>query len=232
MKIRLLTIFPELFDSFLSSTLINKAIKRQLLQIERSNIRDFAAPPHFKVDDSPFGGGPGMVMKPEPLAAAIANARSLDPHTRVLALSASGQIFNQKKAVALAELGSLTLVCGRYEGIDQRIIDHYVDEEICIGDYILMGGEVPAMAVIEAVARLLPGVLGNIESPTSESFAGAEEAGALLEAPQYTRPESFAGHRVPATLLSGDHQAIANWRRSEALKRTAKNRPDLLNTKV
>jgi tRNA (guanine37-N1)-methyltransferase len=228
MNFRLLTIFPELFDSFLATSLIQKAIHRGLLQIERINIRDFAEPPHFKVDDAPFGGGPGMVMKPEPLAAAIQKARSLDPETRIVALSAAGKLFDQSRAIALAKEKSLTFVCGRYEGIDQRIIERYVDEEISIGDYIVMGGEVPAMIVIESVARLIPGVLGNSDSPNSESFMASTSTDyTLLEAPQYTRPEIFGDLRVPAVLLSGDHKAIAAWRKEQSIERTEKNRPDL-----
>jgi tRNA (guanine37-N1)-methyltransferase len=226
MKIEILTIFPEIFSGFLSSSLIAKSIERGLASITLTNIRDFAAPPHFAVDDSPYGGGAGMVMKPEPLAQAIAAAKSRSPSARVILLTPTGTKLTQTKASELSTQENLILVCGRYEGVDQRVIDLFVDEQISIGDYILMGGEIPAMVLIEATLRLVPSVLGNSESNKHESFTSG-----MLEAPHYTRPPEFMGQKVPEVLLSGNHQLIQKWRESAAQCITQEKRPDLMEQK-
>lgn len=221
-NVNLLTIFPEIFESFLKTSLVGKAIARGLLKTTVTDIREFSAAPHYKVDDSPYGGGAGMVMLPEPLVSAIESVASQDPETWVVLLSPSGERFTQQKAQELAKRASVTFVCGRYEGIDQRVIDLAVDEEISVGDFVVMGGEVPAMLVIEAALRLQPGVLHNVESTSHESFSPELAGGDLVEAPQYTRPESFRGLTVPAVLLSGNHKAISEWRLREARAKTSR----------
>jgi len=218
--VELLTIFPEIFQSFLGTSLVGKAVERGLFKPILTNIRDFSSPPHNKVDDYPYGGGAGLVMMPNPLVQAIEAARSRQPSARVVLLSPSGPRFTQNKAFELAKLDSVIFVCGRYEGIDQRVIDLAIDEQISVGDYVVMGGEVPAMLVMEACLRLRPDVIQNIQSTQHESFSPALCDGTLVEAPQYTRPEEFRGMRVPEVLLSGNHKAIEEWRLSEAYKRT------------
>ena len=221
-NVNLLTIFPEIFESFLKTSLIGKARARDLLRTTTTNIRDFSSPPHNKVDDSPYGGGAGMVMLPEPLISAIESVKKNDPDTWVVLLSPTGTRFTQLKAAELAQRKSVTFVCGRYEGIDQRVIDLAIDEEISVGDFVVMGGEVPAMLVVEACLRLRPGVLHNEESTSHESFSPDLEGGSLVEAPQYTRPEEYRGMKVPDVLLSGNHKLISEWRLKEARARTAR----------
>ena len=223
MIIDILTIFPQMVAAPLRESIVGKAIDRQLIDVRVTNIRDFALDKHNTTDDRPFGGGSGMVMKPEPLAAAIASVRNADPSVRVILLSPQGRMFKQEIAFELSRLPHICLVCGRYEGVDERIRNHYVDDEISIGDYVLTGGELPALIVLDAVARLVPGVLGSDESIEEESFVGG-----LLEYPHYTRPEIFEGHRAPEILLSGNHAAIRRWRRQQSLLRTRLRRPDLL----
>lgn len=220
MKIEVLTIFPDLFSGFLESSLIGKARAKGSVSISTLDIRRFADPPHYHVDDTPYGGGAGMLMKPEPLCRAIEDAQSRLPNARVVLLTASGDLFSQQAAQRMSALPELILVCGRYEGIDQRVIDLLVDEEISIGNYVLMGGEVPAMVVIEASTRLIAGVVGNEASLAHESFDG-RCAESMLEAPQYTRPPEFRGLSVPEVLLSGNHKKIEEWRieQSKALTR-------------
>ena len=227
MIIDILTIFPGMMAGPLQESIIGKAIARELIEVHVTNIRDYASGPHRITDDRPFGGGSGMVMKPEPLAAAIASVRTADPSVRVILLSPQGRIFKQEIAFELSRLPHLCLVCGRYEGVDERTRNHYVDDEISIGDYVLTGGELPALIVLDAVARLVPGVLGSDESIAEESFVGG-----LLEYPHYTRPEIFEGHRVPEILLSGNHAAIRRWRRQQSLLRTQQRRPDLLKEEI
>ncbi|MEY4668428.1 MAG: tRNA ((37)-N1)-methyltransferase TrmD [Pseudomonadota bacterium] len=222
-NVNLLTIFPEIFESFLKTSLVSKAIGRGLFKATITNIRDFSLPPHNKVDDTPYGGGAGMVMLPEPLVNAIESVKQRDPHTWVVLLSPSGARFDQLKAHELSQRPSVTFVCGRYEGIDQRVVDLTIDEEISVGDYVVMGGEVPAMLIIEASLRLRPGVLHNAQSVSHESFSPDLADGELLEAPQYTRPESFRGINVPDVLLSGNHKAIAEWRLKEAQAKTKRS---------
>ena len=223
MIIDILTIFPGMVAGPITESIIGKAIDRKLIDIRVINLRDYAADPHRTTDDRPFGGGSGMVMKPEPLVAAIGDVREKDPAARVILLSPQGRLFDQGIAFELSRLNHISLVCGRYEGVDERIRNHYVDDEISIGDYVLTGGEVPALVIVDAVARLLPGVLGSNDSLNEESFITG-----LLEYPHYTRPEIFGDHRVPDILLSGNHGAIRRWRRQQALIRTWHRRPDLL----
>lgn len=221
-NIELLTIFPDIFTSFLKTSLVGKAIERKLLAVKTTNIRDFSAPPHWKVDDSPYGGGAGMVMMVEPLCKAIEAAKARLPQGRVVLLSPGGPRFTQAKAHELASLDSVIFVCGRYEGIDQRVVDLAVDEEISIGDFVVMGGEVPAMVIIEACLRLRPDVIHNSESIVFESFSPHMDGGALVESPQYTRPEEFRGLRVPEVLLSGNHKSISEWRIDQSRKKTTR----------
>jgi tRNA (guanine37-N1)-methyltransferase len=223
MIIDILTIFPAMLASPLQESILGKAVLRGLIEVRLVNIRDFATDRHQTTDDRPYGGGSGMVMKAEPLARAIGYARAADPPTRVILLSPQGRPFSQRVARDLSRERRLTLVCGRYEGVDERARRHYVDDEVSIGDYVLTGGEIPALVVVDAVARLVPGVLGCGESPTEESFTDA-----LLEYPHYTRPEVFEGHPVPEILLSGNHAAVRRWRRQQSLFRTWERRPDLL----
>jgi|UniRef100_A0A7C3WMD4 tRNA (guanine37-N1)-methyltransferase len=222
MRIDFLTLFPDFFTSPLSQSMLRRAQELGAVTFRVINLRDYAPGRHKVCDDRPFGGGPGMVLKIEPLVAAIRALRQEDPEAWVILLSPQGRLFDQGKAAELAARPHLVLVCGHYEGVDDRI-RFYVDEELSIGDFILTGGEIPALAVADAVTRLLPGVLGGQGAAAEESFQTG-----LLEYPQYTRPRVFEGHAVPEVLLSGDHAAVAQWRRREALKRTAKNRPDLL----
>ena len=229
LHVEILTLFPEIFSGFLSSSLVEKAAEKGILHTKLVQIRDFADPPHYNVDDTPYGGGAGMVMKPEPLSRAIAEAKSRLPNARVILFTPAGQQFNQQAAHELSQTGELILICGRYEGIDQRVIELYVDQEISIGDYVLMGGEVPAMVVIEAALRLIENVVGNPESTQTESFADIPGEGLLLEAPQYTRPPVFENLPVPEVLKSGNHASINKWRLEQGRALTAARRPDLLS---
>jgi tRNA (guanine37-N1)-methyltransferase len=215
------TLFPRMFDSPLGHSILKKAQERALLSIRLVDPRDYTADRHHVTDDYPYGGGQGMVMKPEPLVAAIEDIRAQTPKARVLLLSAHGKVFTQKIAVGLAQEKDVVLVCGRYEGVDERV-KCFIDEELSVGDFTLSGGEPAAIVVIDAVARLIPGVLGNEKSAADESFSNG-----LLEYPQYTRPEEFRGMRVPDVLLSGDHERIKRWRRQMSLRLTAERRPDL-----
>jgi tRNA (guanine37-N1)-methyltransferase len=222
MRIDLLTLFPEFFASPLSQSMLQRAQIQGAITYRVINLRDYTADKHQVTDDRPFGGGPGMVMKIEPLVAAIRAVREEDPKTRVILLGPSGPQFDQAKAAELAGHSHLLLICGHYEGVDDRV-HFYIDEELSIGDYILTGGEIPALIVADAVTRLLPGVLGGQGATAEESFQEG-----LLEYPHYTRPRVFEGHGVPQVLLEGDHQRIVRWRRQQALARTVTRRPDLL----
>jgi len=217
-KITVVTVFPEFFESPLEVSLVGKARRDGILDVELVDLRAFGRGVHRQVDDAPFGGGAGMVMMIEPLEQALG---PLAGSHRVL-LSAAGYPLNQATLDRWATLDHLTLVCGRYEGVDERVAEHLVDEEVSIGDYVLLGGEVAAALVIEGVTRLLPGVVGNPESVATESFRDG-----LLEEPQYTRPAEYRGWRVPEVLLSGDHGRIAQWRRQQRELRTQQRRPDL-----
>ena len=218
MRIRVITIFPEFFASPFSISIVARAIESGALTVELVDLRDFATGTHRQIDDAPFGGGPGMVMMIEPLDRALADRAG----HRVL-LAPAGKPLQHSTLERWSALEELTLICGRYEGVDERVAEHLVDEEVSLGDFVLAGGEVAAAAVIEGIARLLPGVLGNSESIVSESFRSG-----LLEEPQYTRPASYKGWDVPDVLLSGDHGRIALWRAEQRQHRTAARRPDLL----
>jgi tRNA (guanine37-N1)-methyltransferase len=229
LRIDVVTIFPALFEPFARESMVGIAGQRGKAELRIHDLRDWTSDRHRTVDDAPYGGGPGMVMKPEPLVAAIealAGEKGPGRTARVILLSPRGARLTQRRVEALARDEHLVLVCGRYEGVDQRVIDLAVDEEISIGDYVLCGGEVAAMAVVEATTRLLPGVLGNPESTETESFRDD-----LLEGPQYTRPASFRGREVPEVLRSGDHAKVAAWREATARAETRERRPDLLRTK-
>jgi len=223
MRFDILTLFPHMFSSPFQESILARAIEKGLIQIRTINIRDFALDKHHVVDDTPYGGGQGMVMKVEPIARAIEWAKSQDPSAWTIYLTPQGKQFNQDMAQELSSRSHLILLCGRYEGIDERVRELLVDEEISIGDYVLTGGELAAMVLIDAVSRLLPGVLGSDRSAEEDSFFHS-----LLEYPQYTRPFSFRGRDAPQILLSGNHGAISLWRRREALRRTSMRRPDLL----
>ncbi|MBL8784867.1 MAG: tRNA (guanosine(37)-N1)-methyltransferase TrmD [Deltaproteobacteria bacterium] len=219
----LVTLFGPLCEPYLRGSILGRAWTRGLIDVGFTDPRDFTTDPHRTVDDAPFGGGAGMVMLPEPLALAIEDVRARRKPARTLLLSPSGRPLTQAIVRELAALGSLCLVCGRYEGVDQRISDHVVDDEISVGDYVLTGGELGAMVIVDAVSRLLPDVLGNAEGPESESFSDH----ALLEYPQYTRPQVWREHAIPEVLFSGHHGKIAAWRLAERMTRTQARRPDL-----
>lgn len=223
MKVCVLTLFPELFAPFWGHGIIRRAVQGNKLDPLTINIRDHAQGRHRVTDDRPYGGGCGMVMKPDPLAAALVAAKAQMPAATTLLLSPQGRPFDQALAQSLSAVGALILVCGRYEGVDERFIDRHVDAEISIGDFVLTGGELGAMVVIDAVTRLIPGVLGNEDSAESDTFSDG-----LVEYAHYTRPPVFDDQTVPDVLLSGNHQEIDRWRRESALIRTALKRPDLL----
>lgn len=222
MKIEILTLFPEMFEA-LRASIIGRATNSGKLDIKIINIRDFSEDKHKKCDDTPFGGGAGMVMTPQPLASALKSIRGYKSARKIF-MSPSGERLNQQMVTNLATEKHLIIVCGHYEGIDQRIIDLFNLEEISIGDYVLTGGEIPAMALVDSVSRYIGGVLGNNESLTEESFSSG-----MLEYPQYTKPREFMGVVVPEVLTSGDHKKIAEWRKARALEKTTRVRPDLLN---
>ncbi len=223
MRIDVLTLFPELFEPYLGTSLIGKARSAGVLTVELTQIRDFATDKHRTVDDSPYGGGAGMVMKCEPLFAAVESLRDRNSLERVVLMSPRGRRFTQEVARELAAERDVVLICGRYEGVDERVSQALVTDELSIGDYVLSGGELPALVVIEAVSRMIPGVVGDWESVETDSFFGG-----ILGPPQYTRPPEFRGLEVPEVLREGNHGAIARWRRSEALRVTRARRPDLL----
>ena len=223
MKVCVLTLFPELFDPFWNHGIIRRAVQGQKINPMTINIRDHAEGRHRVTDDRPYGGGCGMVMKPEPLAAALAEAKIGMPAATTLLLSPQGKRFDQPLAQSLACEDGLIMVCGRYEGVDERFVNQYVDGEISIGDFVLTGGELGAMVVIDAVTRLIPGVLGNDDSAESDTFCDG-----LVEHAHFTRPPTFDNEPVPDVLLSGNHQEIERWRRETALIRTVLKRPDLL----
>ena len=223
MRFDILTIFPDLLNSPLQEGIIRRALEDHKIEVEIHNIRDFATDRHAMTDDRPFGGGEGMVMKPEPIAAALEKVKLEAGAGRVVFLTPRGQRFTQKKAEELAGLEHLILLCGRYEGVDERVVDLYVDEEISIGDYILTGGELAAMVLVDSITRLQPGVLGCSDSAEHDSFSRG-----MLKHSQYTRPRDFKGMAVPEELLSGDHEAIRKWRLVAAVKQTLAKRPELL----
>jgi len=225
MIIHVLTLFPGLFEPFLKESIVGRAVAKGALVVDLVNFRGFAPDRHHVVDDRPFGGGPGMVLKPEPVFAAVEHtlARARAEKPRLILLTPQGRRFDQEAACTLAEEEELLLFCGRYEGVDERVRLGFAWDEISLGDFVLSGGELAAMCIIEAVARLIPGVLGDEESARRDSFMEG-----LFAPPQYTRPRVFRGMEVPEVLLSGDHEAIRRWRRAEAERRTRARRPDLL----
>ena len=223
MRIDVLTVFPEMFGPVLTAGIVGKAIQSGLADVRIHDLREFARDRHRSTDDTPFGGGPGMVMLPGPLFDAV---RSLEagPDAAIVALTPQGTLFDQRAAERLAGLERIVLICGRYEGMDERVIEGLATEEISTGDYVVSGGEIPAMLIVDALVRLLPGALGHSE----EALADDSHTSGLLQHPQYTRPADFEGRSVPDVLLSGNHAAIAQWRRREALRRTLERRPDML----
>ena len=227
MRIDILSLFPAMFEGPFGDSITRRAVEKGILDIKLTNPRDFAEGKHKQMDDSPFGGGSGMVIKPEPMFKAVRHVKEATDYAnrRVLLMSPEGTVFNQAKARELAQYDQLIFICGHYEGFDARISDNLADEIISIGDFVLTGGELPAMIITDAVSRMLPGVLGSEESAPTDSFYNG-----LLEHPQYTRPREFEGMAVPEVLLSGDHAKIAKWRREQSLTRTLRYRPDLLET--
>jgi len=224
MKFDILTIFPDMLEGPLTASILGKAADKGLIEINLHNLRDWAEGKHKVTDDTPYGGGDGMVMKVEPVAAALSELREKRPASRVLLMSPQGKTFQQADAERFSQEAGLVFVCGRYEGFDERIRS-LVDEEVSLGDFVLTGGELAAATILDATARLLPGVLGAAGSAQGDSFSDG-----LLEYPQYTRPAEFKGVRVPEVLTSGNHQLIANWRRREQLRRTLERRPELLDS--
>ena len=222
MKIDILTLFPEICRAPLSESMMKRAQENKIVDLHIHNLRDWTTDKHHIVDDAPFGGGQGMVMKPEPIFAAVEELKT--PQSKIILMSPAGKRLDQKMAADLSKESDLIIICGHYEGVDHRVIEHLVDLEISIGDYVLTNGAVAAAVLVDAVVRLLPGVLGDEQSAVDDSFTIGS-----LEAPQYTRPAEFRGWKVPEVLLSGNHAEIAKWRREQALKRTKQNRPDLLN---
>ena len=223
MRFDIFTLFPEVCEPYLQTSILQKARQRGLIEIDLHNIRDWTSDRHHVTDDEPYGGGGGMVMKPEPIFTAVEGVLGAPPACPVILLTPQGRLFTQAVAQELAGQPRLALLCGRYEGVDERVRQHLVSDEISIGDYVLTGGELPALVVVDAVARTLPGVLGDPEGAWDDSHAMG-----LLEYPHYTRPPEFRGWGVPEALLSGDHARIARWRREQSLLRTWQRRPDLL----
>jgi len=229
MHIDILTLFPQMFDSPFSASILKRAINRNLVSISLHNIRDHTHDKHHTVDDYAYGGGTGMILKPEPIFETVESIKSgyanqESSQSPVILLTPQGRCFSQEIAYELSQCGHLILICGRYEGVDERVREHLVTDEISIGDYVLSGGEIAAMVVVDAVVRLLPGVLGSEASAIDDSHATG-----LLEYPQYTRPAVYRGWSVPQVLLSGDHAQIAKWRREQAIQRTLERRPELLD---
>ncbi len=217
MKIDIITIFPEMFADTFKSGIIGQALKSGLIEINIRNLRDWTHDKHKQVDDRPFGGGSGMVLKPEPLFEAVEELKSTSPSAKIIFLTPSGKKYKQEVAEELSKNEHLILICGRYEGVDQRVIDSLVDEEISIGDYVLSGGEIPAMVLVDSISRLVPGVIKNEEFNNSESFSNPQNR-SMLDFPQYTRPEEYKGMKVPEILLSGNHKEVEKWRNSNRKK--------------
>jgi tRNA (guanine37-N1)-methyltransferase len=223
MKIDILTLFPEICRAPLSESIMKRAQEQGIVDLRIHNLRDWTTDKHHVVDDAPFGGGQGMVMKPEPIFGAVEDLQS--EKSKIVLMSPAGRRFNQQLAAELSKESHLIVICGHYEGVDHRVIEHLVDLDLSIGDYVLTNGAIAAVVVVDAIVRLLPGALGHERSAADDSFS-TESSG--LEAPQYTRPAEFRGWKVPEVLLSGNHAEIAKWRREQAIKRTRESRPDLL----
>lgn len=250
MRFDLITIFPEFFVGPLDHGIVRRAKEAGLVQIHVQDLREFTKDRHRTVDDRPFGGGEGMVLKPEPLFEAVekllghgvgeaAKRTVVEPGTAILLMSAAGKLFTQETARRYAAFERVILICGRYEGVDERVAEHLATEEVCVGDYVLSGGELPACLVVDAVTRLLPGAVGNEASTQNESFSeyqgemrspGARQ-GVLLDYPHYTRPAEYRGWKVPEVLIGGNHAEVAKWRREKALEKTRRNRPELIGTR-
>ena len=224
MRIDILTLFPEVCRAPLSESMMKRAQESGALDLRIHNLREWTTDKHHVVDDAPFGGGQGMVMKPEPIFAAVEELKIQNPKSKIVLMSPTGRRFNQELAKEFSRESHLIIICGHYEGVDHRVIEHLVDAEISIGDYVLTNGAIAAVVFVDAIVRLLPGVLGHEQSAADDSFSGG-----LLEGPQYTRPSDFRGWKVPDVLLSGNHGEIAKWRKEQALKRTERDRPDLLS---
>jgi len=222
----IITLFPQIFSSIFSESLIKRALNRNLVKINLINLRDFASDKHKTIDGKPYGGGAGMILKVDTLVKAIRSRKKISKKAKIILLSPQGKIFNQKKAKELSKFDQIILICGHYEGVDERI-KKFIDKEISIGDYILTGGEIPAMVLIDTITRLIPKVVGSRISLKEESLEKN-----LLKYPQYTKPAEFEGLKVPIILLSGNHKKIENWRQQKSLEKTKKNRPDLLKTKA
>ena len=229
MRIDILTLFPEICRTPLNTSMMKRAQECGALDLHIHNLRDWTTDKHHVVDDAPFGGGQGMVMKPEPIFAAVEDLKSKveSRKSKILLMSPAGRKFDQGIATELSDESHLIIICGHYEGVDHRVIEHLVDEEISVGDYVLTNGAIAAVVLVDAVVRLLPDVLGDDQSAADDSFSGG-----LLEGPQYTRPSEFRGWKVPDVLLSGNHGEIAKWRKEQAKERTQKNRPDLLDNQL
>lgn len=227
MKFDILTLFPAMFEGPLTESIIRRAVERGLLDIRLHQIRDFATDRHKVVDDAPYGGGDGMVMKVEPIAACIEAVKVERPHARVILTTPRGRLFDDTAARELAQEEEVIVICGRYEGVDERVRELFVDDEFSIGDVVLTGGELAAMVMVDATARFIPGVLGSPGSAEADTFSNG-----LLEYPHYTRPAEFRGSAVPPVLLSGNHAEVARWRRRKALEKTLRTRPDLLERTV
>ena len=233
MRIDIVTLFPEICRAPLSESIMKRAQEKRLVDLRIHNLRDWTADKHHVVDDAPFGGGQGMVMKPEPIFAAVEHLQGRtpnaqhptpnEPKSKVILMSPAGRRFEQKFAAELAQQSHLIIICGHYEGIDHRVIEHLIDLEISIGDYVLTNGAIAAAVLVDSIVRLLPGTLGDEQSAADDSFSDN-----LLEAPHYTRPAEFRGWKVPEVLLSGNHAEIAKWRKEQAIKRTRENRPDII----
>lgn len=225
MRFDIFTVLPEIFPPYLDSSILKRARAKGLIDVRVHNLRDWTHDKHRTTDDTPYGGGGGMVMKPEPIFAAVESVLGQPPACPVILLTPQGRRFDQKVAAELASAGHIALLCGRYEGVDERVREHLVTDELSIGDFVLTGGELPALLIVDAVSRLIPGVLGAPDGAQNDSHASG-----LLEHPHYTRPPEFRGWRVPDVLLSGDHGKVARWRREQALLRTLQRRPDMLRT--
>ncbi len=226
MRVDIITLFPSMFKNPFNESMIKRAKEKEILEIKLHDLRQFTHDKHRTVDDAPHGGGAGMVMKPRPLFEAVEKIKEeINSSSRVILLSPQGRVLNQEKVKELAKERVLIFICGHYEGVDERVREHLVDEEISLGDYVLTGGELAAMVVVDAVARMLPGVLGSENSAREDSFYEG-----LLDYPQYTRPSDFRGWKVPSVLLSGNHQKVKEWRRKKMLEATLRKRPDLLET--
>jgi len=224
MRFNVFTIFPEVFDPYIHTSIIQRAVENAIIEIHIHNIRDWAMDKHHTTDDTPFGGGGGMVMKPEPIFAAVEEVMGAESSDPIILLSPQGELLTQEKAQTLSQFKRMAILCGRYEGIDERVREHLITQEISIGDYVLSGGELPALILMEAITRLLPGALGDPKGAIDESFSNG-----LLEYPHYTRPAEFRGWKVPDVLLSGNHKEIDRWRRKQALLRTLRNRPEMID---